>query len=356
MADDLVGTAVERLRHGAGRAEVDLDQIRFGGHGLPASVREVIRHVDGITLGEERPRQVRADEPGAAGHECASIGAHRRRQPSLTGAAADTVRRMRVGYKYVPADEGGSVRTEVDSTPEEFAETMAYESGRYRSAEDFLAQHSDRWVLELHEALRDLLDKDRTVLSIGSGAGEHEALLAQEGYDIVASDIVEEAMKDAASLFPNLRVARFDVFDGAPPVAPDDVLVTGIDFYFDDAQTHRLFHRLRDITPRGGRVIFTLRYRANPATWLIDRIGLPALAAAQRVRGRRLVRKAHGFRRSERAIRAFATGAGFEVGRVRRAGYAVELERLGISSGHLTRLDRRLGILTIATVFELLRP
>jgi len=261
---------------------------------------------------------------------------------------------MRRGYKYVEVADDGGARTSVDSSPDEFAETMGYGRATYASREEFLAAHDERWIIELHEVLAELLEPGRTILSIGSGAGEHEARLVEAGYDVVATDLVPGALEDARRLFPGLRTAQFDVFRDEPPVAPDDVLVTGLDFYFDDADTRRLFTRLRELVPIGGRLVFALRYRENPGTWAIDRVCSPALAALRRARGARLARKAHGFRRTERQITAFATAAGFRAARVRRAGFGVELTRLGIVSERAAQLDRRLGLFTAATVFEFL--
>jgi len=243
----------------------------------------------------------------------------------------------------------------VDSAPEEFAATMEYGSRRYGSADEFLAAHDERWVREQHEAYSELLDRGRTVLGVGSGEGEHEVLLMRAGFDMVASDVVPGSLDAAQSLFPGLRVTEFDVL--APTaVACDDVLVSGIDFYFGDDDVVRMLEGLRALVEPDGRIVFTLRYRANAATWLIDRVILPVVAARRRRGGETLVRKHHGYRRSPRDIRRLAQRAGLRVGRVRHAGFGMELARLRPVPGWVVSADHRLRLLSSSVALELLRP
>ena len=241
----------------------------------------------------------------------------------------------------------------VDGTPEEFAATMEYGSRRYGSAEEFLAAHDERWVRELHQAYCELLDRGRTVLGVGSGEGEHEVLLVRAGFDVVASDVVAGSLDAAQSLFDGLRVAEYDVL--APTaVACEDVLVSGIDFYFADADVVRMLEGLRALVEPGGRIVFTLRYRANPATWVIDRVVLPPVAWRARRRGQNLARKHHGYRRSPRDIGRLARTAGLRVGRVRHAGFGMELGRLRPVPGWVAAADRRVRVLNSCVVLELL--
>ncbi len=245
-----------------------------------------------------------------------------------------------------------SGHTHVDHAPEEFAATMGYGARRYPSAAAFLDAHDERWVHELHAAYTELLDPARTVLGVGSGEGEHEVLLHLAGYRVVASDVVPGVLDVTTELFPGLGAASFDAFDPSP-IACDDVLVGGLDFYFDDAAVGRLLRNLAGVAGPRGRVVLTLRYRANMVTWAIDNAILPVVAALQRRHGRRLERKAHGFRRSVRDIRRLAEPAGLRVGRVLHAAFAMEVARVAPVPGWLVALDRRAHALNSAVVVEL---
>ena len=255
---------------------------------------------------------------------------------------------MRVGHKYVADDRAG-----IDRDADQYAATMGYRPGRHASPEDFLAAHDQRWVHELHDALADLLDPQRTVLCIGSGEGEHEVLLHLDGYDVIATDVVPGVLDDAARLFPGLKTMTLDAF-GDEPVTCEDVLATGMEFYFDDAELGRLLRAVRARLEPGGRFILVQRYRDTPATWVVDRVALPLVAAVRRRRGIQQRRKAHGYRRSVRDIAALAGLAGFRLGRVEYAAFGMEVERVSPVPEPIIRLDRRVHVLNSATVLELL--
>lgn len=269
---------------------------------------------------------------------------------------------MRMASKCLAA--AGAVSGQMDATPSEFAQTMGYGSRTYESPAQFLELHARDWVRELHDVFRELLDRRRTVLSIGSGECEHEIPFVLDGYDILSTDVVPSAA-ESQRLFPSLRFELFDALNPTPIGLFDDVLVAGIDFYFVDREFSRLLGNIRALLKPGGRLLFTLRYRDNLATWLIDRVGIPAsclllrLVAAARGTGMRWVMKPHGYRRSLREIVDSAARHGFRLGRIRHAGFAVELTRVHLDRfPALYRLaraaDRRLHVFNNAVVFEFL--
>lgn len=272
---------------------------------------------------------------------------------------------MRLAHDYVVARDD-AVRDTLDRSPEEFRERMGYVAGRFGTREELLAEGGADWALELHAVLRELLDPLRLTLSVGSGYAEHEARLATAGYRIVASDIVEEGLVDAARLFPELETRRFDVLDPGPGERFDDVLIASLDYALDDAQLERALGNVRRLLAPGGRLILVQRYRDTLGTRLIDRVLWPALALAMRAKARaarsgvRIVRREHGFRRTREELRALAVRAGFRVGRVRYAGFAVELTRIDVHRRApavyrlVRRLDRRMRTFNIATVLELI--
>jgi SAM-dependent methyltransferase len=267
---------------------------------------------------------------------------------------------MRLGHSYVEDRDARAGQIALPRDRDAFAAHMRYDQETVASREAFLATTAQPWVIEVRAALRELLDPDRAALSIGSGRGEHEVALHLEGYDIVASDLVDDALDDACRLFPGFRAMRFDVL--APDVEEamfDDLLATGIDHALDDDQLRTLFASARRITRPGGRVILVHRYRDSVVTRLVDQVLLPAWALSRNLRrgGTRLVRRQHGWRRTRSEIRALARECGYDTGRVRHAAFAMELARLPVPRGVLravARVDRRLHAFSSATVFEFL--
>ena len=259
-----------------------------------------------------------------------------------------------------------AARRTIDSTVEEFAVGMGYEALRFEDSEAFLAHFCERWVLELHEELRSILARDRTVLGIGSGCGEHEVMLFREGYDVIASDVVDWTLSRTRQLFPGFRAMHLDIFNPPCELAFDDVLVTGLDSYFDTAQARLIFTNARQLLHERGRLIFALRYHDNAATRAIDDVLLPAVAALHGLRLRLVgsplivVRKQHGYRRTRSEIVSLAESAGYRLGRVRFAGFGFEATRIGIDRHApklyelMRRLDRRVKLLNNVTVFEFL--
>ncbi len=261
---------------------------------------------------------------------------------------------------------GARARSWVDSNVEEFAESIAYGQKKFRDQEEFLQAFRSDWFIELNQVLREILSPDRSILSLGSGLGEHEVPFFLDGYDITASDVVDWAFCETVSSFPGFRAIHFDVFNPDLDTQYDDVLITGLDFYFESEQAQLIFENTRKLLKRNGRLIFTLRYHDNLATWFIDVVFLPFLARLRNEKWRlqggdlELRKKHHGYRRSRSEIIAMANAAGYQLGRVRHAGFGVELTRIGLHSKvpllyqFVRRLDRRICVLNNATVFEFL--
>jgi len=240
---------------------------------------------------------------------------------------------------------------------------MGYGTRQYTSRADFFAFHSGTWVRELHEVLRELLDRRRSVISIGSGECEHEIPFVLEGYDILTTDVVDSAAQ-TRRLFPSLRFEMFDVLNPHPIGAFDDVLMTGLDFYFSDADLSRIIANARSLLRPDGRLLFALRYRDNTATWLIDRVAIPAICALFRVaqtvgvHKQRRTLKAHGYRRTPREVIRLAASHDFRLGRVRDAGFGVELTRIYVDRvaprvyEAARAFDRRLHCFNNVIMFE----
>ncbi|MCH7562957.1 MAG: hypothetical protein IH968_03935 [Gemmatimonadetes bacterium] len=243
---------------------------------------------------------------------------------------------------------------------------MRYGEQTFLDQQEFLQILEAPWVVELNQALGGILTPDRSILSVGSGLGEHEIPFHLDGYDITASDIVEYALLQTVNLFPGFRAIRFDIFNPDLTVQYDDVLITGLAFYFGSDEAQLIFDNARKLLKPAGSLIFTLRYHNNLATWFIDLVLSPSLAALRNAKFRltgadlKCVKKCHGYRRSRGEIVAMAQAAGYQLGRVRHAGFGVELNRIELHRfapgpyRFLRELDKRICVFNNATVFEFL--
>lgn len=274
---------------------------------------------------------------------------------------------VRIGHKYYLAAPGQVIPTTIAASWAEHQEENEYDEHQsYASAEEFLASPKlfPEWVRQAHESYRSALRDAGRILSIGSGIGEHDALLHVAGYDVISTDPIAGVNVVTRRLFPRMAFGELDALD---PVAIerfscDSVLVTGLDYALDDQQLDRLFANARGMLDRSRhpnrRFVFTLRYRDNRLTWLVDRVMLPLEARMRLLMSRtpaRLVKKAHGHRRSRREIVAVARRHRFDVAATYYAGFGMEARRSALLRRIplLAPLDRRVHVASSCVIFEL---
>jgi SAM-dependent methyltransferase len=262
----------------------------------------------------------------------------------------------------VPAGASGAAG--LPATAEEFHAALGYDALSFETAEQFLAYAATDWVQELRDALRPLLRRDRSILSVGSGKGELEVPLFLEGYDVTASDIDGRALEDARRLFPGFDGRALDVL--APGAGGEtrwgDLMAPGLDYALDDEQLRRFLAGARELLLPGGRVLLVLRYQDNVATRAIDRVLIPLWFVTRRVRHRlrrdgiRVATRPHGWRRTRGELARLSEQSGYRVGSVRHALFGRELLRVPLPASvrrGAARADRRLHLFTSATIFEL---
>lgn len=268
----------------------------------------------------------------------------------------------RLAYDYVELTDHRPLDISLPVTAAEFREMLGYDSQKLRTRDEFLAFAAKPWVEELREALLPLLDRERSILSVGSGKGEHEVPLFLQGFDITASDLDGAALEDAQRLFPGFAAMQLDALHPETTQRWDDVLVTGLDYALDDEQLALLLDSASGLLRSRGRVLLVHRFHDNTVTRLLDRALVPAWMATRRVRhalrndGIRVLRREHGWRRTRAEVRALVTSAGYRVGRVRFALMGRELERGPVPRSAVriaSRADRRLHLFNSATIFEL---
>lgn len=249
---------------------------------------------------------------------------------------------MRIGHDYLLVERGQPAETSIARTRDEFVRDNAYQNaGELTSREVFLrsSRYFARWVREAHEVYEAILRDAGRILSIGSGVGEHDVLLHLSGIDVISTDLLPGVSSPTQLLFPEMRFGTLDALDENAYgfFDFDSILVTGLDYALDEQTLHRFFDICRRSLSRSStaapRLVFTIRYRDNLLTRLIDDIVLPLEAHIRcRVTGSkyRVVRKQHGYRRSIRQVLRIAHEHGFAARSIRYAGFGVEYERSAI--------------------------
>lgn len=273
---------------------------------------------------------------------------------------------MRKGYKLLQVQLGRRYRTTIDSNAAEIAETMSYGKLEASTAEEYLAHYDSAYEREVHAALLDLLDRERTIIAIGSGECEIEIPFFLEGYSIVGSDLVPEAFEPVVKLFPGFRARKLDIFHPEPGETFDDVLSSGgFELYYDNTQLLQALKNCRRLLKPGGRLILNLRMLDTWAIKVTDFVGMPLMCFALNVNAW-LRRKKHrytlrqiGYRRRRPEMVRIARQAGFRLGRVRYGGFGMEAMRFFPLRIYLPwlyhlilRADRKLCLLNGASIFE----
>lgn len=254
---------------------------------------------------------------------------------------ANRRRIVRIGHKYhVVALETGSERG-IARTAADFYRENEYERAHDLGSRDAFLNSSwfPSWVRDVHEAYKASLEGAGRVLSIGGGIGEHDVLLHLAGVDIVSTDMLEGVSAGVQRLFPDMEFGTLQALDEAAYArfSFDSILITGLDYAMDDESLLRLFAICRRVLSGSKaavpRLVFTIRYRDNLLTRVIDEGFLPVEAWLRRIvlgRTHKVVRKAHGYRRSSRHVLRMLGEHGFAVRAVRYAGCGVEYGRSAI--------------------------
>lgn len=260
----------------------------------------------------------------------------------------------------------GAVRQAIEISPQEFLESLHYGQERFASQEDFLMRCCQQdWIREMNDVLKTWLPHNGTILSIGSGLGEHELLLFRMGFNVTASDFVKGSCDEAMRLFPGFRAIWFDILNPGDRNQYDTVLMLGgMDQYFDDTQLERILQNTKRLLKPRGRLVFAIRHHDNLCTRVIDYVFGPLVAKTQnlkyRLQGRtdRWRKKLHAYARSRKEVIRIAERVGFRLARIGYAGFGVEWTRLAVDV-YLTRIyrllrsiDRRLHCCTNVTLFE----
>ena len=200
---------------------------------------------------------------------------------------------MRVGHRYVLVTHDQRVRTTIAQDASQHVEDNQYATAadsQCTSRDAFLRSPLFApWVRELHDCYRRALGDAGRILSIGSGLGEHDVLLHMAGYRITATDLISDLGRTAQQWFPDLPYAALNALnpDELSHMQADCVLASGLDYALDNAQLDALFANVATVLARSThaqrRFVFTVRYRDNALTRVVDNVLLPLEGRTGRV-------------------------------------------------------------------------
>lgn len=270
---------------------------------------------------------------------------------------------MRIGHEYLVVEAGAVVRATIARDSDQHREDCYPTSlSQSSSRDEFLASALFApWVHELHACHRRLMVDAGSILSIGSGYGEHDVLLHMAGYDVTSTDLLPDLQREAQRWFPGLPFRALNVLD---PEAVDEfeadcAIVTGLDYALDDVQLRTLFDNIAVLLRRSNHarksLVFTLRFRDNTLTRVIDEVLLPTESWFRRWRrgaGHKIVKRAKGHRRTAAEIVKMAHASGFFHRATCYAGFGIEFGRSALLRRlqFLQAVDRRLHIAANCTV------
>jgi hypothetical protein len=219
----------------------------------------------------------------------------------------------------------------------EFGETMEYNERRFTTQKEFLDELcSPGFVGELHEVYQTFFKKDRLIIGIGSGLGEHELLFFLKGYKIISSDVIPDLSRKVSDLFPGFRGLTLDIFsdDIRTKLRTNniketeyDILVCGMYFYFEEQTAQVLFDKLAANLSQGSNLVFTLRYPDSISRKFVEFWLYSEAVMNNKIRRQGIIQKHHGYRRSVNEIRSMAKKSGFILKEIKPAMFGCECIR-----------------------------
>ena len=99
------------------------------------------------------------------------------------------------------------------------------------------------------------MQKDKKILSIGSGKAVNELLLLNDGYDIICSDIKRYYNDEILRPFPHLKFIDLNILSPVIYQQYDYIIALGVFFLFDNNELNSIFRNISKMLNRGGKMI-----------------------------------------------------------------------------------------------------
>jgi len=259
---------------------------------------------------------------------------------------------MKIWYKHFMNYEDKKKFLPKDATFDDHKKSMdGYDSSKgYGSKEDYFRVHfynEHPRLRRYHAYLKVHLKKDDEILSVGSGRCVNELLLAEEGFNIMCSDLEQPCKEETMRLFPCVQFMKYDVTKGPTARKFNCIFSLSMFYLFDEKQLLNVFENIANSLEPGGNFIFDPGgAKNNIITRLIDDFICPVetwlIKILQKVIKKKdcvVTKKHQGYRATNKEIISIANRAGFSLCDIKTDDYFTEF---GMRSILFSRLPKGL--------------
>lgn len=216
---------------------------------------------------------------------------------------------MHNSYSEIEKAMGGYDIENFIKTTDDFFEKyyFGYHSGRLENYDKFIRKH---------------LNQSENILSLACGRSANELYLLKDGFKVICSDMdFPASLSDVVKLFPDFKFRKLDILKNSSEERFDSIICLSLIFLFDDSEIEKFFFNVHESLNPGGKLIldssgssdnllsnfihdYLLRY---------EMVFLREIYCITKREKRGLVKKHHGYRRSDIEIISIAEKCGFQL-------------------------------------------
>jgi len=248
---------------------------------------------------------------------------------------------MRKWHKYIVTDDlQAPLNQSISSTFQEHADDIGgFESNEhYASKETFFQTyyHENRRALNYDRFIVQHVSKDQEILSLACGRAANELMLMDRGFNVTCSDLERpDSYTQAKHLFRDMEQCKLDILADPSEHKFDVVLCLSLIYLFDDQQLERFFANVySSLKPGGYLILDSAGAPDNQLAHLIHEYylrfevkGIRQFMNRKHAKHHIIVKKHHGYRRSNREIIQAASEHGLTLEAQSNYDFSNEFER-----------------------------
>jgi len=238
---------------------------------------------------------------------------------------------MRNWYKYaIDSNQKSENTLPLDNShTEHFISLGGFNTdGSYETKEAFY----NKYFFNYHQGrlehydnfLRKYLTKNQTILSIASGRSANELRLLDDGFDVYCSDIYQFSwINETKKLWPNYQFFLLDISKNPSAQQYDTLIVLSLIYLFDEEQLDEFFKNVfQSLNKQGYLILDSAGSPDNLGSYFIHdilvKIEIYLISIVKSLAGLgkkrfRVIKKHHGYRRTNDEIKKIAEKNGFSI-------------------------------------------